>query len=73
MLRPYRFRTVRKLVERQGTPPRPRQRGHLPLEHRTAHSGHAQLERAADAVITENRWVRQFGHSHATTAHVTAA
>src|SRR6266513_3216410 len=74
MLRPYRDRVVRKLGQRHCPPTRTRQRGHLPRKDRPADARDAQLERAADAVIAEDRRVRrQWGQSHPNTAHVTAA
>jgi hypothetical protein len=62
-----------KLLQRQGTPPRPRQRGHLPRKDGTAHARHAELERAADAVVAEDWGNRQCGHIHVNTAQVTSA
>src|SRR5256886_9664682 len=45
----------RELVQRLGSPPRPGERRHLPLEHSTSDARHAQLERSADAVIAQYR------------------
>src|SRR6266699_251114 len=74
MLRPYLHRAARKLVQRQCPPTRTRQGGHLPCKDQPADARDAQLERAADAVITEDSRVRrQWGQSHPNTAHVTAA
>ena len=63
-----------ELVEGHRSPTRARERRHLPHKDRTACSSDAQLERAADAVITEDRRKRrQCGHIHVNTAHVTSA
>src|SRR5258705_9093316 len=61
------------LVERQCLPSSPRQCGHLPRKDGPAHSSNAQLERAADTVIAENRGGCRQCHSHVNTAHVTSA
>jgi len=62
-----------EFVKREGSPSGAGQRGHLPSKDRAAHTSHAELERAADAVITENGWINQWGHIQVNTAHVTIA
>ena len=55
MLRPYRHRVPREFLQRQRPPAGAGERGHLPREDRAAHPSDAELERAADAVIAEDR------------------
>ena len=65
---------LREFVQRQCVPAGAGERGHLPRKDRPAHARDAQLERAADAVITEDRRARrQCGQSHPNTAQVTSA
>jgi len=62
------------MLERQCLPSSLRQRGHLSRKDRPAHPSHAELERAADTVVTEDRGrCRQCGHIHVKAAQVTSA
>src|SRR6266516_2650873 len=59
--------------ERQRPPAVAREGAHLSGKDRAAHPSHAELERAADAVIAEDGRVGQCGHIHVNTAQVTSA
>ena len=74
MLRPYVIVPTREFIERERPPACAGERGHLPRKDRPAHPSHAELERAADTVVTEDRGrCRQCGHIHVKAAHVTSA
>ncbi len=62
-----------EFIEGERPPASAGERRHLSRKDRPAHPSNAQLERAADTVIAENRGKCRQCHSHVKTAHVTSA